>query len=309
LTTYDSRLLTPPREEEEIAPYQPVWRNLIIQGVGLFGAAGALVFASQFLGITIPERFAPIANALIVALPAALWLIFAYLPERGVPVPRERLLPAFVIAALATSGVLIPILIDLYQTERWLSLGATFDRILGYTFTTGIVQSAMIYLVFRYLVGRAQIRTRVDAVAYAAAVAAGSTLVTGLYDIVYGQTVPDALAAQTFATYAVMLVSGSIVGFGFVETYLSRARALMLPLSILLASLLTGIATPIRASLINAGFTILKPEGVTAPAYSVTRALFGLAFSALFVTAMLFVVWFFITNSESKERQQGPVEE
>jgi hypothetical protein len=82
----------------------------------------------------------------------------------------------------------------------------------------------------------------------------------------------------------------------------------MLPLSILLASLLTGIATPIRASLINAGFTILKPEGVTAPAYSVTRPLFGLAFSALFVTAMLFVVWFFITNSESKERQQGPVE-
>jgi hypothetical protein len=308
LTAYDSRLLTPPREEEEIAPYQPVWRNLILQAAGIFGAASALVFAGQYLGIVIPESFAPVANVLLALLPAVLWLVFAYIPERGVPVPRERLLPAFAIAALATSGVIQPLLNDFYMTERWLSLGATFDRIIGYTFTVGIVQCGLIYLIFRYVVGRENVRTRVDAVAYAAAIAAGSTLVVALVDVIYGQILPDTLAPRIFANYAVMLVSGSIVGFGFVEMYLSLARALTLPLAILFAALLMGGATPLRASLINAGFTILKPEGFTGPAFSVTRPLFGLVFSAAFVVAMMFVVWFFIGNAESKERQQGSAE-
>lgn len=308
MTAYDSRLLTPPREEEEIAPYQPVWRNLILQAGGIFGAAAALVFASQYLGIVIPARFAPPANVLLALLPALLWLAFAYLPERSAPVPRERLLPAFAIAALATSGVILPLLNDFYMTERWLSLGATFDRIIGYTFTVGIVQCGLIYLIFRYVVGRENVRTRVDAVAYAAAVAAGSALVVGLFDVIYGQILPDTLAPRIFSHYTVMLVSGSIVGFGFIEMYLSRARALTLPLAILFAALLMGVATPLRASLINAGFTILKPEGFTGPAFSVTRPLFGLVFSAAFVVAMMFVVWFFIGNAESKERQQGPAE-
>ncbi|HRL10809.1 MAG TPA: hypothetical protein PKX07_02955 [Aggregatilineales bacterium] len=308
MTAYDSRLLTPPREEEEIAPYQPVWRNLILQAAGIFGAASALVFAGQYLGIVIPESFAPAANVLLALLPPVLWLVFAYIPERGVPVPRERLLPAFAIAALATSGVIQPLLNDFYMTERWLSLGATFDRIIGYTFTVGIVQCGLIYLIFRYVVGRENVRTRVDAVAYAAAIAAGSTLVVALVDVIYGQILPDTLAPRIFANYAVMLVSGSIVGFGFVEMYLSLARALTLPLAILFAALLMGGATPLRASLINAGFTILKPEGFTGPAFSVTRPLFGLVFSAAFVVAMMFVVWFFIGNAESKERQQGSAE-
>lgn len=308
MTAYDSRLLTPPREEEEIAPYQPVWRNLILQAAGIFGAASALVFAGQYLGIVIPESFAPAANVLLALLPAVLWLVFAYIPERGVPVPRERLLPAFAIAALATSGVIQPLLNDFYMTERWLSLGATFDRIIGYTFTVGIVQCGLIYLIFRYVVGRENVRTRVDAVAYAAAIAAGSTLVVALVDVIYGQILPDTLAPRIFANYAVMLVGGSIVGFGFVEMYLSLARALTLPLAILFAALLMGGATPLRASLINAGFTILKPEGFTGPAFSVTRPLFGLVFSAAFVVAMMFVVWFFIGNAESKERQQGSAE-
>lgn len=308
MTAYDSRLLTPPREEEEIAPYQPVWRNLILQTGGIFGAAAALVFAGQYLGIVIPARFAPVGNVLLALLPAVLWLIFGYLPERSVPVPRERLLPAFAIAALATSGVILPLLNDFYMTERWLSLGATFDRILGYTFTVGIVQAGLIYLIVRYVVGRENIRTRVDSVAYAAAVAAGSTLVVALADVIYGQILPDMLAPRIFADYSVMLVSGSIVGFGFIEMYLSRARALTLPLAILFAALLMGVATPLRTSLINAGFTILKPEGFTGPAFSVTRPLFGLVFSAAFVVAMMFVVWFFIGNAESKERQQGAAE-
>lgn len=308
MSAYDSRLLTPPREEEEIAPYQPVWRNLILQAAGIFGAAAALVFAGQYLGIVIPESFAPAANLILALLPAVLWLVFAYIPERGVPVPRERLLPSFAVAALATSGVIQPLLQDFYVTERWLSLGATFDRIIGYTFTVGIVQCGLIYLIFRYVVGRENVRTRVDAVAYAATVAAGSTLVVALVDVIYGQILPDTLAPRIFANYTVMLVSGSIVGFGFVEMYLSRARALTLPLAILFAALLMGGATPLRASLINAGFTILKPEGFTGPAFSVTRPLFGLVFSAAFVVAMMFVVWFFIGNAESKERQQGSAE-
>lgn len=308
MTAYDSRLLTPPREEEEIAPYQPVWRNLIVQTGGLFGAAAALVLAAQYLGFVIPARFAPAANVLLALLPAALWLVFAYLPERGVPVPRERLLPAFVITALATSGVILPLLNDFYITDRWLSLGATFDRIIGYTFTVGIVQSALAYLIFRVVVGRENLRTRVDAVAYAAAIAAGSTLVVALFDVFYGQILPDTLASRVLADYTVMLVSGSIVGFGFVEMYLSRARALTLPLAILFAALLTGIATPIRSSLMNAGFTVLKPEGFTGPAFSVARPLFGVVFSAAFVVAMMFVVWFFIGNAESKERQKSAVE-
>lgn len=309
MVSYDSRLLTPPREEEEIAPYYPVWRSIIIQSIALLGIAGVLVVAKQFLGIEVPERFTGIINIVLCMLPAAIWMIFTYFPEQNVPLPRERLLAVFLVSALATSGVVIPLLNEVFQAERWLSLGSTADRIIGYMFTSGMVHASATYLLLRFIVWPDHIRTRIDGIAYAAAIATGSVTVNSLYLITHNTPLTDVLAADIFAHFGFMLVVASTVGFGVAESKLSNARAIFVPISMLMGALIMGIAIPIRASLINAGFTIAKPEGLNIPAISDTNAVFGLAFSTIILTSLLIVIAFFMNNAEHRQRQLGAKED
>jgi hypothetical protein len=89
MTRFDSRLITPPREEEEVYPYRRAWRSIALEGIILFGVITALYAATNFFSLQIPSSFNRQINIILALLPALLWLIFSWIPERFVPQPRQ----------------------------------------------------------------------------------------------------------------------------------------------------------------------------------------------------------------------------
>jgi hypothetical protein len=140
LTSFNSRLLTPPREEEEIYPYRRVWRSIALETGAMFAAAVALFILVNIIGFTFPAILRVPLKIAIALLPAALWLVFSYFAERLSPEPRTRLLAVAVVSALVANAVGLPFVEDTLQVDRWLSLASAVDRIAGYTLTVGIVQ-------------------------------------------------------------------------------------------------------------------------------------------------------------------------
>lgn len=294
MTISNPRLLTPPREKEEIYPYRRVWRSIAIEGGILMAVAGGLFVAVSILGIQIPRSFHQIIAVLFALLPALLWLAFSWWPEYAVPQPRSRLLAVAIISALVANAVAIPLINDFFQVDRWLPLSSAVDRILGYTFTVGVVQEFAKYLVVRYTVWPDQFRVRLDGVAYSAAAAVGYATILNLHFVFSGTATPDVVAARVFATFALNIVASIIVGYGLAEVRFSDPIPLLLTLTIALSSFITGIAVPIRAGLVNAPLSL---------EISLPRAILGLGFSAALFIAPCLVLSFLFDSAERRAQE------
>lgn len=290
---YNPRLLTPPREEEEVYPYRRVWPSIALEMGLLFGAAVVSYAVFGIFGLTLPG-FQRVINGALALLPLALWMLFSYSRERRVPEPRIRLLMVLIISALSASAIGIPFIEDVLQASRWLSLSASFERILGYTFAVGFVQESIKYIVLRFTVWPQYLRTRLDTVAYGAASAIGYATVANLYFALDGTPSPDVVAARIFSITAIHIVGSAIVAYGLSELWFDPRSLLLLPFTLFLASLLTGITISMRASLVNARF-FLGTGG--------TRDLLGLLFSLAFLVGPLIAAGFLFDTAERREEE------
>src|SRR5690606_22876577 len=159
--------------EEEVYPYRRVWRSVIVESLALLVLTLGLFALLGIAGVQLPEAARRPLNYVVAGMPLGLWLVFSLLQERAVPEPRRRLLGVVVVTALAANAVSLPLIEHVFQVERWLPLGNALNRIVGYTFTVGIVQEFTKYLVVRYLVWPNELRTRMDSIAYNLAAAIG----------------------------------------------------------------------------------------------------------------------------------------
>lgn len=288
------RLLTPPREKEEIYPYRRVWRSIAIEGGILMSVAVTLFVAIAILGIQIPQSLHQIFALALALLPAILWLTFSWLPERNVPQPRSRLLAVAIITALTANAVGIPLVDEVFQIDRWLPLASAIDRILGYTFTLGLIQEFSKYLVVRYIVWPNNFRIRLDGVAYGAASAVGYTTILNLHFVLSNMATLDVVAARVFATFALNIVTSAIVGYGLSEVRFSNPMPLLLTLTLALAAFITGVAVPIRAGLVNAPLSL---------EVSLPRAIFGLGFSSILLIVPCFMLSFLFVSAERRAEE------
>lgn len=293
--------MTPPREEEEVAPYRPVWRGIIVESTVMFGAAAGLFVLYRFIGFGVPERFRPLVNVGLALLPCVVWLIFSLRPERGVLQPRQRLLAFFLLTALVTNAVIVPLLQDLFEVSLWIPQSPTFGKLLGNMFTVGALNAALIFILMRYLLWPNHIRTRQDMIAYSSAVAIGSVTVWGLRAAFYENPIPHILAGQIFADYGAILAAGVAIGYGIAESFFVNARAFQLPFVTVLGALAIGLMTTVRSSLVSGRF---GTDSVSAEnALFGFAPLFGLLFSTVFLVVVLLVASFFYTNAEQRERE------
>jgi len=294
VTTFDPRLLTPPREEEEVYPYRRVWPSIVIESGVLFTVALGLFVMNALFGITLSETANQFAGIALALLPAALWSVFALWRERFVPEPRERLLSVFVISALAANAVGVPVVDQIFQVERWLPLASALNRIVGYMFTVGITQEMLKFLVVRYTVWPECVRTRLDAVAYGSASAIGYATVLNLHFAFDGAPPPDVVAGRVFAYFALHVAASTIVAFGLAELHLSSPSALLLPVMVGLAALLAGIETPVYGGLVNATLSL---DGSRA------KPLLGLLFSLVLLAGTLSLMAFLFNSAERQSRE------
>lgn len=312
MTVYSRRMLTPP-DEETVYPYRRVWRSLLLET----GALAALTLAASvvfgLLGVRLPGIVSAAANTLLVAAPVILWLLFSVLRERFVPEPRQRLIAVFVITALAANALAIPLIESVLQPERWLPLEGAISRIIGYTFTVGIVQEAVKYAVVRFTTWPNLFRTRLDGVAYCAASALGYAFVLNLQFLLSQPAVtPDIMAMQVFNNVAINLAGSLIVSYGLAEVRFDNPMPFLLTFTVAFAALVNGAAIPVRTGLTNAAFVL--PLTTEAPsiidqvlgvftASSTPKPILAFGFSAVLMLVLALVVAFLFTNAERQARE------
>jgi PrsW family intramembrane metalloprotease len=295
LTSYNPRLITPPKEEEEIYPYRPAWRSIFIESGILMGLLLIFFVAFNYLGFNLAGNGLIAVNLILAISPALLWIIFSRVPENNVVEPRRRLLTTFTVTALVANAVGIPLLDNVFQPDAWLPLQSVLNRILGYTVTTGILQEFLKYLVLRYIVWPNFYRVRADAIAYAAATAVAYAMVVNLNFVFNNPTAAaDVVMLRVFANTAIQIVGSMVIAFGLSETRFNNAFSVLLPIMIVLAAGLTGIAIPMRAQFMNAGL------GLT---ISAQREIFGLIFSIFFYIAPMAVIFFLFNITERREQE------
>lgn len=297
MTAFNSGLLTPPSEEEEIRPYRAAWRSLVIEQALLLGVTIVWFVVTNFIGIDIPQQFRFFLNLGVVVFPLWTWGIFSVLAEQRVPQPRLRLVSVFVITALTANAVGYPLLYEYLKVDEWLSLTTAVQRIMGYTFTVGIVQETLKYIVVRSMIWDSHLRTREDAIAYAVAAALGYAAILNLHFIGVGTPPVDAVAIRVFGTIGMQIVSALIVSYGLAESYFSNASGLLLPVSLALGALVTGLAIPLRSGLVNASLSTVAPEFV------LPRPLFGIGFSVALLAAGMVLTAFFYNTAERQARE------
>ena len=318
MTVY--KLLTPPDEEAEIYPYRNVWRSLITEHAILF-AVTLIVFTAFFLlRMQLSGLFQLVANGLLVALPVILWLIFSVLRERSVPQPRIRLIAVCLITALAANALAVPFIEDVLQPGRWLPLGGAINRIIGYTFTVGIVQEVTKYAVVRFVTWPDYYRTRLDSVAYCAASALGYALVLNLrFFFSEGTATPDVTAIEVFSNVTVNLAASLIVSYGLSEVHFGKPTPFLMTFTVAFAALLNGIVIPVRSGLVNAAFVIQGADaetslitrilGLFSSQTSTPKPILGFVFSTVILIVFGIVIAFLFNNSDRQAREAAQSED
>ena len=292
LSAYNTRLITPPSEEEEVYPYRRVWFSIASE-MGLFFAVtiGLLIVVRV---VSLPDNLVQILNLVLALLPLGLWLVFSWWREKRVLEPRSGLLTIVIVAGLAANGVGNPIITELFQVERWLPLESAINRIIGYTFTVGLVQSMIIYLVIRYAVWPTNFRIRLDGIAYGSATAVGYATALNIQFIRAAAATPDVTAMNIFGHSALLLCGGIIIGYGLAEVgFNARPFPLLLTATLAFAALITGIAIPLIAGFANTSISVSNPVSTVSPIQ-------GFLFTAGLLGAVSFIFNFLFNVAENQ---------
>jgi hypothetical protein len=295
----DNRIIAPPIEEE-VYPYRRVWRSISIQVSVMIVLTTVVLFAGEILGIQFSQNVNTILSLILAIIPAILWMMFSVLPERYVVEPRPSLVIVFVISGLAAAAIGIPFVRDTFQIDRWLPLETALQRILGFTFTVGIVDTAIKFIVLRYFVFPQHLRIRTDTIAYCTASAIGYSLTVNLFAISDSQAVYSLSMIYILANYVMQLISSLFLAYGLSETYFDNALFIAMPINILIASLIVGFISPFVTGLMNGPLT----TGGNA-----ARPIFSMGFLIAVLLAFLSIIFFLYNVAEQREREAFAADE
>jgi hypothetical protein len=288
--------LTPPSEQEERYSYRPVWRSIIIESSLLAIVTLVIWILLSQLNIILPDLVTQVMTPLVVLLPIILWLVFSWIPERRVTQPRQHLLLLCVVSGLTAQAITIPLIEQVFQTDRWLALSPAINRIAGYAVTIGISQELTKYLITRYIVWPHQIRNRYDTLAYCVATAVGATVVSNLAIWLGEPNITlESIAFRVLANFSIQMVGSLLISYALSELQFGNPNIVLLPFTFILAIIIIGIAIPIRAGLVNSVFTL---NGISIP-----RSIFGIGFSIVLLSVPMIIVGFLHENAERLSRE------
>ncbi len=296
MTTYGPRFITPPTDDKKPHPYRPVWRTLTIEATILAAIPMILYVSTELFNLALPIRLQPYLAFGLISIPCLLWLLFSLWAEFRVSQPRQHLTAVVILTMLVASAVGSPLLDQYFRVDTWLPLAPALNRILGYALTAGIVEGIIKYIIIRYTIWPRHIRERLDGIAYGIATGIGYATILNLQFFSANTTAPpDIVAFHVFAIYALHVGTGIVIGYGISEVQFSNPTPIFLSIILVIAAVVTGIAIPIHAGLVNSSLSI---SSVSAP-----KPLFGLGFSAALLIIISVIIAGLIRNADRLERE------
>ena len=272
----------------------PVWRRLSILVAIVSLVCGLVLLAGEALPVTRNTEVNRLAALTLAALPALVWLILSVLPEFRVDRPRRRLIGVAVVSGLCASALGLPLAEEFFVIDQWLPLQSVFQRVAGYTLTTGMIDVGLRFVVLRYLIYPQALRVRSDAVAYALAAAIGYSFYVNL--VLVGRLEPtwNNAAIYILSSFTIQAASSVYIALGIIESYFADAFPLILPVNLLVAALVAGVMQALLPGLLS---------GPLSQAGSGDRPLFGLAFLLAATIVSIGIAYFLYSNAERRERE------
>lgn len=272
----------------------PVWRRVAIQLLVVSALALFAVLVSELLRLELAGDLSFAIALGIAAVPPLLWLVTAVAPESRVTRPRRRLLGVALVSALVASALGLPAVQDFFRVVEWLPHESAFLRVVGFTLTAGIVDAGLKLLVLRAVVVPNQLRVRADTIAYAMASAVGYSFYLNLELLWRIQPSPGIAAIYVLANLAIQFASAMFIAIGISESFFSDALPPVLPVTVLLAAISTGIISSVYTGVMGGALTT---QG------SSDRPLFGIGFLIIALSVSYGLTVFLYRVSERRERE------
>ena len=272
----------------------PVWRRLSLLFIFLSAVCGFMVIAGEALTIALDADLSRALSLMLAALPVILWLLIAVSPEFRVERPRRRLIGVAVVSGLTASALGLPLAQAFFVVDQWLPLQSVFQRIVGFTLTVGMLDVGLKFVVLRYLIYPQALRVRSDAVAYALASAIGYSFYLSLELVWRLEPTWNHAAIYVLSSFTIQAAASLYIALGIIESYFADAFPLVLPVNLLAAALIAGLAQALLPGLLS---------GPLSQAGSADRPLFGLAFLLAASIASVGAAYFLYANSERRERE------
>ncbi len=288
-----TRAVTVSPEPDEFAVL-PVWQPIALQLGILSAIALAIVLASELLGLQFEGTVRRVLSLALVPLPLLLWLGLSALPEDRFDRPRRRLVGVAILSGLCASAFGLPLIEDFFLIGQWLPLESVIQRIVGYTVTVGMVDVGIKFLVLRFLVLPQGLRARSDVVAYAMAAAVGYSFYFNLVSIWRLDPVWELAAIVVLSNIVIQFASSMAMTLGIVASYFANAFPSVLPLSLVVAALSTGLIAPQVPGLTS---------GPLGTAGNVSRPLLGIVFLLTVLLLSLAGTYFLYRNAERRQRE------
>lgn len=264
---------TPP----DIYPYRRVWRSVSIE----IGATLLMVFI-VLGGVTFGVlRDVPSRNwgGLIILVPLGAFLWTSVRGEQRALQPREGLLTVALFSALLANGVGLPLINDVFQPRVWLSEAGFFNRVLGYTFSYGVVCEFLKYVAIRYTVWPKRIRSRIDGVAYSVAASVGYASVLNFHAIFEREPVVSAEVIRLAINFVTQVGFGVIMGFFLGEMALiPRRPPFFLAGGLLAGAFMQGLFVGFRAIAVGSGQSVSEIRGLLLAFFFVIGAMAAINF-------------------------------
>ena len=256
---------------------QRVWEAALLECGLLF----MLAFVLQGLALTLPAALDRPVSLLIALLPGILWLLNSWWRGAYRPILRKSATACVLVTGLLCNAICLPLIEQVYETERWLPLENAITRIIGYSLTVGLTQALAVWLVVRYAVPRQDLAERLDLLVCCRAAALGDIVISSIDHAMTAAPTTGSQSVYVFNTAAALNCVAIIVSYAVAELYFRRAVFLLLPMIVTaFAAFVSGSSIPLVAGFSNAGLSSLQFVSDTSP-------LFGSFFSL----GMLLTTW------------------